>query len=346
MQRAKSLRPFTHVPGETCLLPGTTVQVTAYPTKIVLDDSPISLALTGPVEDFTLMQDLTRRFVRIFGRAKEGYFSYRLSADSQGITLLVERSPDAGIPFSFANEEKTLKRKETHVFPSLQDVKTSSEFLHFGCHKRPDWTLVKRRLSLEEILPIWFALGSNCPTTSLHNEGTAALLKPVASHLKNRDRAAMGPAWLALFRAGFGGLMTPRLIDTDHLGILKQAPPPEGSPFVLLNEGARLIRAMLVQVSREKLSLLPCLPIELHAGCFQNVSISETLSLDLEWSKKMLRTVTLRPTQDQTCRLDLPKALKSFRLRTNRNQRGERFLKENSLEVEKGKTYLIDRFEK
>ena len=31
-------RPFSHLPGESCLLPGTTYQVTAYPTLLRVTD--------------------------------------------------------------------------------------------------------------------------------------------------------------------------------------------------------------------------------------------------------------------------------------------------------------------
>ena len=196
--------------------------------------------------------------------------------------------------FSFQGEKKKLSRKETHLFPCAQEtVSHSHEKMHFGCHKAQDWPFVKRRLSLEEFLPIWFALGVKCPKAPTHYEGTAELLKTCETHLKNKDRTLVGPALLKLFRAGFEGMLIPRLIDTDYQGILAPAPHPKGSPLVLLSEGARLIRRLFINETEEAIALLPCLPVELHAGRFNHIEVSNALSLDLEWSKKTLRRVTL-----------------------------------------------------
>ena len=87
-----AIRPFSHLPGESSMLPKSSWSVTAYPTRVELENlgeakEKISflLELEGPIEGFTLMQDLERNFVRVFGTAKEGYFSYRLFAEPEGV---------------------------------------------------------------------------------------------------------------------------------------------------------------------------------------------------------------------------------------------------------------------
>ena len=348
MQLTSHMRPFSHIPGETCMLPGSSWKVTAYPTRISLENlGPggekilFSLEVEGPIEGYTLMQDLERDFVRIYGTAKEGYFSFRLTAEPDAAFLLLERCPEKGIVFSFQGKKKTLKRKEAYAFPLPHEVSMHPhEKIHFGCHKKQDWTLVKRRLSLEEILPLWFTLGHKCPKLPLHYEGTAKLFKSCEAAIEKQDRLQVGSTLIKLFQVGFGGILTPRLVDTDYLGIIPEASHPSGSPLVLLSHGAQLIRKLFLEVSGNELSLLSCLPVELHAGHAVDMKVSDELTVDIEWSKKTLRRLAMHPKKDQSWKLKLQKDLKSFRMK------GKRFQKEDLFRLEAGKTYLLDRFEK
>jgi len=347
-QLTNHIRPFSHVPGEMCMLPSSSWKVRAYPTRFELENLGaggekilFSLEAQGPIRGFTLMQDLERDFVRVYGTAKEGYFSFRLTAEADGILLLIERCPDAGLPFSFHGKKKMLKRKETYAFPlSHTQLVHPCEKIHLGCHKKQDWALVKRRLSLEEILPLWFALGRKSPKGPLHYTGTAALFKECETAIQNQDRMLVGSLLLKLFQVGFGGMLTPRLIDTDFQGILPPQKEAQGSPLVLLSHGADLIRMLFLSAEGDDLEILPCLPVKLHAGRAQNLQVSGHLNLDIEWSKKTVRRLTLRSSKEQTWNLKLQKDLKSYRLE------GKRFQVEEPFELEAGKTYVLDRFEK
>ena len=71
-QLSELMRPFSHVLGETCLIPGSGSAVQVHPTRIRLTalDAPqwktdFALKLTGPFKGFTVMQDLDRGFVRV-----------------------------------------------------------------------------------------------------------------------------------------------------------------------------------------------------------------------------------------------------------------------------------------
>lgn len=330
------------------MLPNSSWKVTAYPTRFELENLGtgeekilFSLEAQGPIRGFTLMQDLERDFVRVYGTAQQGYFSFRLTAEADGIVLLLERCPVAGLPFSFQGKKKILKRKETYAFPlSHTELMHPHEKIHFGCHKKQDWALVKRRLSLEEILPLWFALGRKSPKESLHYEGTATLFKECETAIQNQGRTLVGPLLLKLFQAGFGGMLTPRLVDTDFQGILAPQKEAQGSPLILLSHGADLIRMLFLSAEGDDLAILPCLPVELHAGHAANLQVSEDLNLDIEWSKKMLRRLTLRSSKERTWKLKLQEDLKSYRLN------GNRVSVESPLCLEAGKTFLLDRFEK
>ncbi|WP_420421056.1 glycoside hydrolase family 95-like protein [Simkania sp.] len=347
-QLTNHIRPFSHRPGETCMLPSSSWKLTAYPTQFELENLAaeeekilFSFEAQGPIQGYTLMQDLERDFVRIYGTAKRGYFSFRLTAEPDAIVLLVERCPDEGLPFSFQGVKEVLKRKQTYAFPlSHKQLTHPHEKTHFGCHKKQDWTLLRRRLSLSEILPLWFALGRKCPKEQLHYEGTATLFKACEKAIQGQDRVQVGSLLLQLFQVGFGGMLTPRLLDTDFQGILPPQKEAQGSPLILLSHGADLIRMLFLSAQGDTIEVLPCLPVELHSGRAVNLQVSEHLNLDLEWSKKTLRRLTLRSNGEQTWKLKLQNDLKSYRLD------GKRVSIEDPLALEAGKTYLLDRFEK
>ena len=69
---AERLRPFSHQPGTLCLIPGTTFVVEAFPALVrirefsgeLLKELPVDVS--GPPEQFTVMQDLERGCVTLF----------------------------------------------------------------------------------------------------------------------------------------------------------------------------------------------------------------------------------------------------------------------------------------
>lgn len=351
-------RPFSHEAGTALLIPKSSWKVTAYPARLILENL-ISIGgkeiltilpqMNGPLESFTVMQDLEKGWVRIFGLGKKGYFSYRLVASAHEIILFVERCPKEGLFFDFEGEIRNLKRKEELIIPTMTPAFSlkSSEKMHFGSSKKQDWSLVKRRLSLEEILPIWFQLGKQIPKHPILEVGTSRYLKTCADHLTQKNRDQIGQAFLELFKVGFEGILSPRLIDTDYQSHPSDEEiPKQASSLVLLGEGARLIRKFLIDVDDQEIAILPCLPKEIHCGRFIGVECGQGLSIDLEWSKKMIRRLTLHPKKDQTVTFTFQKPVTSFRLRMGRKGKGKLIPVGTPLELKKDTLYILDRFQK
>ncbi len=352
-------KPFSHEEGTPLLLPKSPWKVTAYPAKVILENlisvekkeaHTIVPHIKGPLVQFTVMQDLERQWVRIFGRGPEGYFSYRLVASAYEITLFLERGPKEGIAFTHEGETKLLKRKEELILPSNTPAFGEDRFekMHFGCSKKQDWTLVRRRLSLEEILPIWHALGKHIPEHPLLDVGTAHYLKICQELVEKKERANIGAAFLNLFKIGFSGILLPSLTDETHHTFIPEGGqiPPEASPLLLLGKGARLIRSLLIEDKGNHFAILPCLPKELHAGRFTDIALSGSLTLDLEWSKKLIRRVVLHPKEDQKLTLTFQSAIDSFRLRKGRRGRGKTYAAGTTLTLKGGTLYILDRFQK
>lgn len=142
----EKLRPFSHVPGTRCLIPGTNKVVQAYPTKLLLDGK--EYPLDGPVKQFTLCQDVERRCCVVFSE------KYRL--------------------YIWPNGE-VKKQKPPIVF---------QERLFLGCTKKMEWEMMKRRCDMCEIFPLWFQLGQMEAKGSFSLLDECAQKRDVASFTK------------------------------------------------------------------------------------------------------------------------------------------------------------------
>lgn len=321
---AQRLKPFVHVPGQMCVLPGTLLAVRAFPTlAIVYDISGAECVevgrhvwhAQGPVKDFTVQQDLEKGCIRVWGHAQNGFFRYRLAKVGKKYSLFIEKAPDQfGDGISVAEEE----------------VGISPERLFLGVDKQQDWTDVKRRQSPAEIYPFWLKLGSMTPDSVLVNGGTAALLQQNTLS--------------SLLSAGFEGLLFPRLEDTDHQGY--DLPPLEerASPAVLLSEGAKLIRSLFFQQDGQELRVLPAIPHEFHSGRFIHVACDGG-ELDLEWRSRKLRRMVFRCNKTGEYLFVFPPKLKTFRLREIEHTRGVMCTCHALQSLVAGKTYFFDLFE-
>lgn len=324
---AERLRPFSHVPGVCCLLPKTKVTVQAFPTLIrFLEIQDIELELEGPVQDFTVQQDLERGHLSVYGHAKNGYFRYVISQENEGIFIRFQKFP---LP------------KETIFIPHLcREVAPCKERLSLGNHKAQDWEMMRRRADLKEIFPLWVKLANLTPNLEVASH---PLLSCCEEQVAMQLKVSIYSTFSDLFKAGFYDMLVPRFYDTQHQGF---ALPVETDtpPHFILKQGGALIRSLFFQEDSETLSLLPCLPPEFHAGRYLNIKTSHGEEIDIEWSKKMLKRVLLRPSSPRSLRLHLPK-VKSFRVRTSLQDRGYILTPEDLLPTT-SIPLILDRFQK
>ena len=278
------LRPYSHIPGMVCLLPGTTTRMTVYPTKIVYDDlsgafpvkvKEVDFARTGPVQGFTVQQDLERGRVSVWGHAQEGYFQ-------------------------FIEEGKAPEQIER---------------LSLGSHKAQDQALVQRRLDFTEIFPLWFQLGQMLPPlTEKAFEGSLVLLDDCQKTIASNKPETILTAFEKVYLAGFEGLLSPRLNDEDYQGLgVSPASTNSASPLWLLKKGTELIRSLFINFSGEKLTLLPALPPQFHSGRLLGARLEGIGTLDMEWSKKEMRRCVIHCSQTTEIAITATHQ-KSFRL--------------------------------
>ncbi|NGX43628.1 MAG: hypothetical protein K940chlam7_01926 [Chlamydiae bacterium] len=362
---AERLKPFSHNPGSYCLLPGSALRLQIFPTLICIHDlseveSPliceISFPLHGPVKDFTLQQDLEKGCVRIWGCYKEGFVRYSIfPVEEKVCAIFIDKCPEGGIPFSCL--VRPAKEKETIVIrdgsASVEDASRAffqvQERLSLGSHKAQDWDLVGRRSDLREIFPVWLRLGQLVPQQqSCKRLGSVVLLNHCEELIASRTREEIFQSFLNLFHAGFEGILSPRLIDTQHqgLGVPKLENGQQGSPLVLLSEGAALIRTLFLDVKGKEIKVLPSLPPEFHCGRYINIDCEGIGTLDLEWSKKTIRRMIFRASSDKKITFSFQKQIKKFRLRESLKDRGTYLELGGGIEVRSGGVYCFDNFRK
>lgn len=311
---AQKIRPFSHRPGASCLIPGTCAIVQAFPALLRFGKEEYETLVKGPVKDFTLLQDLEKNCVFIFGKAQDTFYRFRLQASDGGFELFSD------------------KTKERQFFPASVPFHLPPiwERLSLGSHKAQDWDLVMRRADLREILPVLFGLGQKIPLIAPQPaSGTAHLLNE--AQLKEFCLAA------------FSEILVPQLSDVQHLGLLSSE-KIEGNPFFVIQEAVKFIRALFFRQNERRLEFLPSLLFP--EGRLIHVQAPGVGEIDLEWASRELRRVLIRPTHSGDVVLVFQKEVRSFRVKSSSSMRGKKYLVSEPLFLEAGKSYLLDCFQK
>lgn len=358
---AERLKPYSHVPGTPCILPGSTYQVQIFPALIRICDATqapplllneLALSVAGPVKEFTVLVDLERGRICVWGHTATGFMRYRLTSQAQGkgIRLDIEKAPQSGLSIRSHNSTHTLQAKDGIAIESqvLLDPfePPHTDRLSLGNHKAQDWDLIKRRLDLKEILPLWYRLGQLVPQQPIQkgeSKGILVLMHQCEEAVVHRKTEAIVPVFTSFFQAGFHGLLAPHLWDDSYQGLISDE-RPDISPVGLLTQSVDLIRRLFVQQEHQTISILPVLPPEFHCGRLVHIPFQQGY-LDLEWSKKIIRRMGVYVYQDQTLLFQFKKQLKSFRLRQTKGDKGERVSCHSTLSFKKNCYYFFDNFE-
>ncbi|MBS0623123.1 MAG: hypothetical protein JSS62_00710 [Verrucomicrobia bacterium] len=309
------LRPFSHTPGIKCLIPSTCHQVQVFPTLVRLENQDIPLEAKGPLHNFTVVQDLERCCVTVFSEAYH---------------------------FHILPNLQIVESKHPHS-PFYQTARYS-----FGRHKKLQWERLRHSCDFAQLFPIWLRLGMllTLPTCHIDSTGMFSLLAECEHEIAAHRPELILPAFHRLFLAGFGGMMVPRNQDEEYQGILSsQEGCSKTSALYLLTQGAELIRSLFLRSCGQELVILPHLPPELFAGRI----VAERFdfgTLDMIWSKKQLKALSLHTSQSGELHLHFPAHLHSFRLKRFKQDRGRRVVCGTPLAIEANEHYVLDCFEK
>ncbi len=185
--------PFTHQPGSTLRIPGTSLEAVIYPSKLTIGNFSIEVPLKESAREFTAILDLKKGAIFVTVKTAIDYFRYRIRANSEGITILFDRG-----------------WKKSFFIPCGVKRVEVSEQLSTGSYKKQEWEQIQKRGDLKEILPIWFMAAcwfeeGKLPSNLIESfkEGFTAIFAPKKdqSYTGYKGMAASFP--LADFRALF-----------------------------------------------------------------------------------------------------------------------------------------------
>ncbi len=349
---ARQLRPLTHLPGKKIPLPGTTLALEAYPARLCFYDLSraepekkwdMALDIHGPVSEFTVQLEIAKGLIKVWGKSLKGFYRVYIHGSEKGVGLYFDKVPEKSLVLNVSGEpEHLVHEKEWYVSTSAGSltpfVPLPLERLSLGSHKSQDWEGVCRRADLVEILPFWYQLGQVLPICPIkRNEGTLSLLNECGDYRQ----------FHRLFLAGFEGVMCPRLLDKDCQGLsLPDVVDKDQSPLPILTGGWRLIRQLFFTENEGRITLLPNLPKEFPSGRLVGLKLPDGSTLNLEWTKKKLRRLSIQAESDGAKQIAFPKELKSFRLKTKKFEKGKRMNCGESIAFEKGTVIYLDNFTK
>lgn len=310
-------RPFSHQPGTKVLLPGSGLILQVYPARLVIDTVGVfDWEIVGPVEEFTVLLDLERGCVVVWGRARNGFFRYRVHSCGAGVACYAERLPEPGIHYKGIAEGLWLRGGYIYTHPQARELylPPSSERLSFGCTKKPEWELIEQRNSLEEQFPLIVRLAQQQPTVPRAKGGIMHIVEELQSALTQHDKIAFQHKFQTLLQIIYQGLLVPTQADVRYQGLALPAVEID-SPHSLIQESARLIRESLIHLQGNTLAILPLLPPQLHCGRYLNVRCGSLALVDLEWTKKFPRRLIITALTTTRIHLKFPRDVQSYRLR-------------------------------
>jgi hypothetical protein len=283
----------------------------------------LQLELTGQVEGFTLEQDLEKRRLRVFGKAKEGYYNFEIVQMERAIVVTLTRGNR--IPYQFNEKKGLLERNQFLEIPTAPvEISNQMEKLSLGMNKKLDWDLVTRRGDLKEILPVLYSLGQIAPAWS------GAFPEISLDHL---------------VKYYFESLLLPKRFADKRLGIslltISENIPVSG----ILYKSYEAIRALFIREENNGIFVLPALPPKFVCGRMTGIKTSAAL-FDMEWSKGKLHKMRIKAVFNGSLVIKWPKDVDSFRIKLSPKEKGKMISHSDSIILEAGQVCYLDKFQK
>lgn len=288
-------QPFSKAQdGVTLLLCPSGQKLTIYPTAIDLGNGVIkSLAITGPVQDFLVKYELEKASIMVSGRAKEGYFAYRIIENNKVATFISLKDPCG----AFDNfEKKVVKSLNSSYF----------ERMTLGKSRLQEVDRIHKDRNFLEILPLLFAMGQ-----LFTNEIPSLESQPGSfEELQN------------LYLYAFTSFFTPKI--NPYLGVYYPLDQSRLGPG-FLKEMSLLIRGLFIREEGENIFLLSQLFKPFAYGRMNHLKMLEgKLEISMQWSRGEPLKILLKAYEDISFGMIFKESITGFRVTWLHNK--EKFL--------------------
>ncbi len=335
------------------MIPKSMYRMQVFPTKLCLEHvdtkkvTEIDIQITGPIKNFIVICDLEKGNLRISGTALEGYFYYTIFATEESIDLHVKRCSKEGMTFRIGAKKHLLRLKETH---SIIKEKSSllivtKERISFGNYKQQDFDKIKSRQDISEIIPLIMFYERYLPKEIEASAVSIPLLVELEKLMVSRNRIQLEQAILNVFNVHFDGILTCSFSDKNYLGLISSINSKENNTLIILKKFIDLLKKLFFHVEGINISILPLLPVCLHAGRYTGIRSGDVFA-SIEWSKKQIKKVELSSIALSNFNLHLQKEIKSYRVRKNTKEKGQRVKATESLTIPNKQILYLDQFEK
>lgn len=345
-------RPFSHDSGTMCQLAGSSLALQLFAGRMLVFDysveNPCLIASVvflnlGPLEQCTVLQDLEAGKIVVSGFAKTGFMRYTIIAqqDPKSWILHFDKLPHE---LEIAVDEKIMKASQgQNIVFGVEGVKTFAprERLFLGVDKSQEWPQVLRRCIMPEVLPYIYWLSQSVVLPKIATNPGISLLKNLQDAIIEKKRAEVLEHFKALFIAGFGHQLMPRLEDTSYHGYQEPVVADVNqSPLMLLAELKSQIRSLFFQEHEDGFSILPLLPPECSCGTFCDIVTKKGHKVSIEWTKHLVRRVQIIGACDDEITLSFQKEITGFRLERHA------FSAPAKLKIRPAHMYLLYNFQK
>lgn len=360
------LKPFSHQPGISIPYPALQLVFMIYPTKLKIIDwkenqkvlMTLKFKFKSPCKKFTVFKDLVNQVIEIDCLLEDNFAKIKLHYDPKNrhFVLALDRYKEDYLSFEVSRPNKTAvirrqltKKKPLVIFNELQiHFPQKPEMLFLGSHKKQEIEKIFERKSLIEILPLWYLWGQFCPplASDEHVEGNLIFLGGLQEKIRKKEHDKILPYLENIFSSSFAPMMIPYLEDFKHWGFfLPKITSSRLSPWLVLSELYSIIRQFFIVCKEPDLYILPHLPPELFCGKLIRIKV-EGLVIYLEWTKKMIHRMIVFCNKNTQMTIHFQNAIKSYRLKTSRTDKGKIFENHIEMSFKKNKVYHFDRFEK
>lgn len=347
--------PFSHRAGTHVLIPKTQIVAEIYPSFIRFHncETPgiyeLDIQTGGYVEGFTIIQDLEKHVIRVFGIAFSGYISYELQYFQGYIILHLIRAKNPLHVIFQGTPETILPKGKLRLVSITKYVDLTLPRLALGIHKSQNIDHIAIRRDLREIIPFLYRVGKLSPKNQrdIQPGTTDELVQKIRDRIQASDKRGLTFALREFFAIAIRDLFVPQLFDYRLQGSFT---PPNPSKLYydtnLLSQVAGLIESLFLEERGNCLFFLPLLLPILHAGRFINLSTqAKKYTLDMEWRSHKLRKVIFYSHQICEYYFIPPKPLRAFRMKSSNKDPGIMVHPGDLISVKKDTKYFFDRFQ-
>jgi hypothetical protein len=341
------LYPYTFSFNKDILLTNTNYLVKVFPSLLIFRDInnkkefEVELDIKGPVKDFRVIQDLKRGLLSISFFSLDDFISFKILT-SDNAAIVFEKIKSNILNIKIDNTSFIASSKKSYDLPiKIVSNLSAQEKLSFGNHKKQEIDQINQREDLLEFIPFIYGLSQFFDIKKSFNINFFIELE---KKIDSKQKDNLEEAFLNIKKAFFYDFFVPRNFDFDYQNIFFENLKNIESIYIL-KEYARLIRKTLISEENNLLNILPCLTKQFFCGRMINIHQS-FCDLDIEWSKKLIKKMIVKPFLDKEISFKFQTKIKTFRLKKSLKEKGEILKNNQKILLKKDGVYYFDRFQK